>query len=86
MESQERIRNDCEEAIHKIYHFLDGELTQEKRVEITKHLDECPPCGKAFDFEADLRRVISSSCHDRVPDSLRERIANSIKHEISKSE
>ena len=34
---------DCQEAIHTLYHYLDGELTEYRRVEIRHHLDECPP-------------------------------------------
>ena len=47
-------KGDCVEAVHLLYHYLDGELTMERRVLIRQHLDDCPPCGQAFDFEADL--------------------------------
>jgi mycothiol system anti-sigma-R factor len=72
---------DCVETVHRIYHYLDGELTEERRVEISRHLDDCSPCLHAFDFEAELRRVISNRCRDHVPDRLRERIAAAIEHE-----
>ena len=72
---------DCRETVHRIYHFLDGELTEEVRVEIARHLDECAPCMEAFDFEAELRVVIAQRCRDEVPDGLRERIAQAIQHE-----
>jgi mycothiol system anti-sigma-R factor len=65
---------DCSDSIERLYHYLDGELTDERRAEIKRHLDECPPCGHAFDFESELRVVIASRCKDRVPDALRERI------------
>jgi mycothiol system anti-sigma-R factor len=72
---------DCNEALHEIYHFLDGELTAERRELIQHHLDDCPPCYEAFDFEAELRIVISRKCVDTVPESLRQRIADAIQHE-----
>lgn len=68
----------CDEALHEIYQFLDGELTPEKRSLIARHLDDCPPCGEAYDFEAELRNVISQKCRDTVPESLRQRIADAI--------
>jgi len=68
----------CDEALHEIYQFLDGELTPEKRTLIAHHLDECPPCGEAYDFEAELRNVIAQKCRDTVPESLRQRIADAI--------
>lgn len=72
---------DCDEVIHRLYHFLDGELTEARRNEIRSHLDACQPCLEAFDFEADLRQMIASKCRDRVPDRLRERVAAAIRHE-----
>src|SRR5437764_523695 len=64
---------DCVEAVHLLYHYLDGELTTERRVLIRRHLDDCPPCGQAFDFEAELRVVISQGCREQVPEALRGR-------------
>ena len=65
---------DCNETIERLYIYLDGELTDERRIEIKRHLDDCPPCLDAFDFEAELRLVIADRCKDRVPDALRQRI------------
>ncbi len=64
----------CQEAIHTLYHFLDGELTPQRRQEISKHLEECSPCLDAFDFEAELKSVIARKCRDQVPEALRERV------------
>ncbi len=71
----------CDEAVHQLYHYLDGELTEERREEIRIHLDYCGPCGGAAEFEAELRRVIASRCRDRVPDSLIKRVADAIDEE-----
>jgi mycothiol system anti-sigma-R factor len=71
----------CEEAVHELYHYLDGELTEQRRVEISVHLDACGPCGGAAEFEAELRRVIANHCKDRVPQSLIERVAAAIDEE-----
>jgi mycothiol system anti-sigma-R factor len=70
--------DDCREAVELLYHYIDGELTEERRVLISHHLDDCPPCMKAFDFEVELRVVVSQRCRDRVPDALQERIARTI--------
>lgn len=68
--------SNCEQALAEVYTFLDGELTAEKRVLIAGHLDSCNPCFEAFDFEAELRMVISAKARsDEVPESLRLRIA-----------
>ncbi len=72
---------DCEESIHHLYHFLDGELTEDRRRELQAHLDSCAPCVGKYEFEAELRRVIADRCKDHVPDELRRRVANAINHE-----
>jgi len=77
---------DCSDSIERLYHYLDGELTEQRRAEIKRHLDECPPCLGAFDFEAELRTVIASRCKDRVPDALRERIRAALHEEERRSE
>src|SRR3954471_16506018 len=68
----------CEEALHDLYTYLDGELTEDRRGLIKGHLDDCNPCFEAFDFEAELRIVISHRCRDEVPDSLRQRIGDQL--------
>ena len=47
----------CDETIERLYSYLDGELTEERRVEISRHLDLCGPCVGAYGFEAELRKV-----------------------------
>ncbi len=71
----------CDDVLHELYHFLHGELTPDIRQRIEEHLDDCPPCYEAFDFEAELRIVIARKCSDQVPEALRQRIADAIEHE-----
>jgi mycothiol system anti-sigma-R factor len=73
--------HECDDALHTIYHYLDGELTDERRAQIQAHLEACPPCFEGFDFEAELRIVIAKKCYGQVPESLRARIAGAIDHE-----
>ena len=71
----------CDDAVHQLYHFLDGELTEVRRVQIAEHLTFCAPCGGAAEFEAELRLVIANRCKDHVPESLIRRIADAIDEE-----
>jgi mycothiol system anti-sigma-R factor len=72
---------DCVEAVHELYSYLDGELTDDRREVIRVHLDWCGPCGGAAQFEEDLRRVIANRCKDRVPQTLIDRVAAAINEE-----
>ncbi|HNI35917.1 MAG TPA: mycothiol system anti-sigma-R factor [Microthrixaceae bacterium] len=68
----------CDVALAELYEYLDGELTDEARARIERHLLECSPCLEAFDFEAEVRRIIADRCRDQCPDELRRRIQAAI--------
>ena len=70
--------SDCNEALHELYEYLDGELTDERREAIQHHLTDCSPCLEAFDFQAELKIVIAHKCQDEVPDALKARIAGAL--------
>ena len=78
--------HECDDALHELYGYLDGELTVERRMKIQHHLDDCPPCYEAYDFEAELRIVIAHGCREQVPESLRRRIADAIGHTVDPPE
>jgi mycothiol system anti-sigma-R factor len=75
----------CDQAVQELYHFLDGELTDDRRAQIVRHLDLCGPCADAAGFEKELRAVIAQRCRDRVPDSLIARVAEAIHRESARS-
>ena len=69
---------DCIEAVHVLYQFLDGELTETRRVEIQTHLQACLPCWEAFDFEAELKLFVGKRCRETAPESLKDRVIRSL--------
>lgn len=70
--------SECREALDVLYHYLDGELDEERRATIRYHLERCSPCLEAFDFEAELKVVIAQRCRESVPESLRDRVADAL--------
>jgi mycothiol system anti-sigma-R factor len=73
---------DCNDAVHTMYHYLDGELTPDKRAEMQRHLEACAPCFEAFDFEAELRQLIARKCRDAAPQSLVMRVQQTLRIEL----
>ncbi len=69
---------DCNEVVSKLYEFLDGELTEERKLVIREHLDECSPCLEAFEFETELRAMVSSKSREICPEGLKNKIAKLI--------
>ena len=76
----------CDETIERLYFYLDGELTEERRIEISRHLDMCGPCVGAYGFESELRRVVANRCKDHVPEALIGRVAEALRQEHDKSD
>ena len=76
----------CDEALEELYLYLDGELTEERRVTIRTHLEDCSGCFEAFDFEAELRLVIAHRCRDEVPEAFRDKIASLLDGDLPSSE
>ena len=66
---------DCASVVHELYTFLDGELTEAKRVEISQHVHRCVDCHEVVEFHAELKMMLAEKCRERVPDHLRDRIA-----------
>ena len=61
----------CEEALQEIQQFLDGELDEQDRADIQRHLSDCNPCMNRAEFRRNLKAMISSKCvEDSVPHDL----------------
>ena len=69
---------DCSEALHQLYHYLDGELPESTRLSVVAHLEYCPPCVQVVVFEVELRRIVAKRCREEPPGELRHRIARAI--------
>jgi mycothiol system anti-sigma-R factor len=66
--------HECEEAVASLYIYLDGEMDEAALRSVEAHLAHCSPCLEAFDFEAELRRVVSSKCAESMPADLRDKL------------
>jgi mycothiol system anti-sigma-R factor len=75
--------SDCENSLHALYSYLDGELTDDRRAVIQHHLDACQPCAEPYDFEAELRIVIRRKCAEQVPDTLVAKVRAALEREAT---
>jgi mycothiol system anti-sigma-R factor len=74
-------KSECQDALHELYGYLDGELNDDRRAAIHRHLDGCQPCAEPYDFEAELREVIRRKCQEQVPDSLLSKVRDALARE-----
>jgi anti-sigma factor (TIGR02949 family) len=64
----------CEDALCRVYLFLDGEINWYRRLRISRHLKACPPCSSAFHFEERLRVVVRQNHQEEIPPEFLERL------------
>jgi mycothiol system anti-sigma-R factor len=70
---------DCSEVLHRIYEYLDGEMSPEDVTRVAQHLEECRPCLAEHDLDRAVKQVVRRACSDEhAPDYLRMRISSSI--------
>lgn len=72
MTSPDRIR--CEEVISHLLEYLDGEIDDEQRRQIDRHLEECRGCFSCAEFEMELKKRIKEVGTQEPPPSLKQRI------------
>jgi mycothiol system anti-sigma-R factor len=70
---------DCSEVLHRIYEYLDGEMSPEDVTRVARHLEECRPCLAEHDLDKAVKQVVRRACTEgAAPDHLRLRITRSI--------
>ena len=72
----------CDEALARMYEYLDGEINEGTAVErIRFHLEDCPPCGDSFDFERRLKQVVRERLSEDVPAEVMARLRTVVRSE-----
>ena len=75
--------HNCDDALEKMYLYMDGELTTETADVIRFHLNDCPPCFDAFHFEERLKLVVRTRLQEDVPSELMIQLKSIIRSERS---
>lgn len=74
-----RSHADCSEVLHRIFEYLDGELSSDDVGRIASHLSECGPCLEQHDIDRTLKAVVRRACvPEPAPATLRLSIMRSI--------
>ena len=73
----------CDELLRQLTEYEDGVLPAEVCEELQRHLDDCDPCqGLKGDLEA-LARICRSCESPRMPDDVRQRLAERLGESVS---
>lgn len=72
----------CEEALERLWEFLDGELDPANEADVQRHLDVCSRCYPRYDFQrAYFELMHRIRKREGVPPKLRRRIFERILEE-----
>jgi len=73
---------DCRAFRDRIYHFQAEELSNAERREFQAHLDSCPECARALEFEDGFLRVLKARLpRESAPPGLETRIRAALRAE-----
>lgn len=72
MTAADKIR--CEEVIDHLLEYLDGEIDDDRRRQIDRHLEECRGCFSRAEFERELRKKVKALGRREPPASLQRRL------------
>ena len=66
----------CEEALERLYEFLDGELTPDNAAEVRHHVEVCEACYPEVKFTTEFRDALhrASLGQPVCPESLRKKV------------
>lgn len=64
----------CEEAVRRLWEYLDGTLDESDREAIDEHLSFCRRCCGEAEFAKELRTFLRSSAEVELPDDVRARL------------
>ncbi len=69
---------DCTAAFAGLSHYLDGALAPPQQASMKAHIDSCPPCLDAFQFQTGFRSMLQNGVKDDPPAGLRDRVFGQI--------
>ena len=73
----------CQDALERLYEYLDGELTPESADEVQRHIEVCDACYPDIKFTTEFRDAIQRAARRQptVPDRLRRKVSQLLEAE-----
>lgn len=70
---------ECYELLQHVWDLLDGQLTEARRVDLERHLDDCEPCRRYAAFqESFLAAMARLGEQPGAPEELHERVRRTL--------
>jgi len=71
-------KEQCDEALAKLFEYIDHELPDDELHRIGEHLQDCPPCEAEHRINEKIKALASQCGGECAPEELRERILATI--------
>ena len=66
--------NNCNDALERLWEYLDAELDAPDSDVVRAHLAECHGCLEEYDVEVVVKNLVRRGCQEEAPEGLRLRI------------
>lgn len=73
----------CQEALERLYEYLDGELTSESAAQVRRHVEICDACYPEVKFTTEFRDALHRAARGQPvsPDGLRRKVGELLEKE-----
>lgn len=78
----EHPKADCRAFLARLYVYLDGEIDEQSRADIDRHLEACTGCEQQLIFERDLKALVRKKCVEQPDEILIERLRVEIRRRL----
>jgi len=75
----------CEDVIHELSDFIDGELDAASRQELESHLDECSDCKLVVDQTKKTIEIFCDSEPIELPSEVRKRLHETLRRRLKEA-
>jgi anti-sigma factor (TIGR02949 family) len=70
---------DCEEALKRLFEYIDHELNGHRHEEMEDHLAKCRSCYSRLEFEKRLKNHLQGATRQKAPEELQSKIKHLIR-------
>ena len=70
---------DCEEALKRLFDYIDRELHGHKHDEMEEHLAKCRSCYSRLEFERKLQGHLKKATAEKAPAALHDKVKDLIR-------
>jgi anti-sigma factor (TIGR02949 family) len=75
----------CEDVIHELSDFIDGELDAASRQELESHLQECSDCKLVVDQTKKTIEIFCDSEPVELPSEVRDRLHETLRRRLKQA-